>query len=564
MAILGLTRLAKKDFLTAEIWNSVMDILEAKFAGGVSQSDITWPLTAQGDIDMQQLYSIVGLRKFWNVVNADEYATLDAAISAVEATGGGAVLIPPYTTISANNVSIDASNVQIFGYGPTSVIKITAAATGPLLTTGTSGLSDISIENLMLDGTGGGAGCIGVSAKRVARFRMNKVYMTAFTGDFVYLTNGGVAGQSCTDALITNLHCNGGSDSHIVADDVSGLIVDNWVSKNAAGDALSMVPPSSSHLLQDIIIANSRVQTGGAKGMRILGSGAAGIDAHSRITLANNHVVSCTGLPYELGNTAALLKDVQVRNCFAPNSTTDGIRVASNRGCVAGCQVPAATSDGIDITNSVDLWVTGNNCTAAGAYGVNANTTTTCDVVGNNCRGAVTDGVNHTGSTGLRAMANEGDVGPTVGTSHHTFTSETKSGTTTGVFTTHSHTVRANSLKTGDVLEICAIIQTASGGTTGTLAIKIGATTLKSLTLATTKDYSVRCLVRANTGGNSDTAFTIVVEDRTPAAVNQEIDFGSPAVTWTTDQDVTFDLTAHGASGDIALARTSIFYHGSK
>jgi len=114
------------------------------------------------------------------------------------------------------------------------------------------------------------------------------------------------------------------------------------------------------------------------------------------------------------------------------------------------------------------------------------------------------------------------------------------------------------------VLEICAIIQTASGGTTGTLAIKIGATTLKSIALATTKDYSVRCLMRANTGGNSDTAFTIVVEDRTPTAVNQEIDFGSPAVTWTTDQAVTFDLTAHGASGDIVLARTSLFYHGSK
>lgn len=542
MALLGLDRLEKKDLFTAELWNRLVDILEAKFSSGISESDLAWPLTAQGNIDFGQAYGIVGLRTFWNVVNAAEYASLDAAVSAVEATGGGAVFIPPYTTITATGVSIDASNVTIFGAGTSSVIKITAAATGPLLDTGTSGLSGIRLMNLTLDGTGGGAGCIGVRVRKVARFQMQNVYMTAFTGDFIYITNDGTAGQASTDAYLQGVHCNGGSDSHLVCDDVSGLTVVGCTSKSATGDAISMVPAGSSNLIQDVLLADVRVQSGGAKGIRIIGSGATGIDAHSRIRLSNCHVVGMTGLPYELGNTATLLKDVTVENCFAAGADGDAIRVASNRGVVAGNHVPAAGADAIDITNSVDLWVSGNNCQAAGAYGINADTTTTCTVVGNNCRSAVTDGVNRASSTSLRALENVGDDGPTVANALADFTNYSVAGSGTGS-TGFSYVVPANSFKTGDMIRICVF---TNSGTSGTVELRAGSTAIASW-INNSNNAMVEFLVRPATGGaNTNTVRTNVRE-----GVTAQIGTAAAVVDWTVAQTLTFHVTANSGGTNI-------------
>jgi len=549
VAITGLTRLNVKQLLTSTIWNSLIDVLEAKFSSGVNQNDLTWPVLAKGDIDFQQQsYTIKGLRTFWKVINASEYATLDAAIAA--APSGGAVFIPPNTTISANNVSIASSNVTVFGAGPTSVIKITAAATGPLLTTATSGLSDIVLMNLMLDGTGAGAGAIGVSAKRITRFVMVNVVMKAFTGDFIVLTNGGVAGQSCADVYLSNIYCTGGSDNHLFVDDVSGLIINGFASKSATGDAISMVPPSSANLIQDILIANMRVQSGGAKGIRIIGSGAAGIDAHSRIKLSNCHVVSCTGLPYELGNTAALLKDVQAVNCFAPASLSDAMRVATNRGEVVSCHLPAATSDGIDITNSVDLWVHGNNCQDAGAYGINATSTTDCTVTGNNLRD--TGGVNRTTSTNLRAVENVGDEGATVSNTFTDVASYIR--TATGDFG-FSHTIPGGTLRLGDALRIT--VNGVSG--IGTVELRIGGLGFGTFVTDTTADSETVFTIRVGTdvGGTGGIARQTRDDDLARVSTTSQV------IAWSTDKAITFQCTAY-TSGSITLNRIFVELLGAK
>ncbi len=556
MALLNLDRLVKKDLFTAELWNNLIDVLEAKFQGGVSGGELTWPLLAQGDIDFQQTYGIVGLRTFWNIVNASEYASLDAAVSAVEATGGGAVFIPPHTTISATGVSIDASNVTIFGAGPTSVIKITAASTGPLFTTATSGITDFRLMNLLLDGTGGGAGCIGVSVKRVARFHMLNVSMLGFTDDFIVLTNGGVAGESCTDALITGCHFSGGTDKHLFCDDVSGLIFVNNTSKSAGGDVIRMLPVGSSNLIQDVLISGNRIQSGGAKGISIAGSGAAGIDAHSRIKIANNHIISMTGLPIEMGNTAALLKHVQVIGNYAPSSASDALRIAAS-GSVSDNYFPAATGDGIDATDSVDLWASGNNCQDAGAYGINATSTTDCTLVGNNLRDAVTDGINRTSSTNLRALENVGDDAPTVGSSFADFTTYTRAfGDGAGAIGAFTYVIPAGSLKTGDTLAVKARV-TQGGGGTGTVQLRAGTTSLGGQSIDADENH-IEWLVRIVQGGNSGSMITRQREDN-----DTNLSTNSATVDWSTDQTITLHASAIAAV-DIVVSGIFIQLFGSK
>ena len=57
--------------LTADQLNSLVSLLEAKFSGGIVTEDISWPLTAGGNLDMVQ-FEILNLYKLWNVRNLAE------------------------------------------------------------------------------------------------------------------------------------------------------------------------------------------------------------------------------------------------------------------------------------------------------------------------------------------------------------------------------------------------------------------------------------------------------------------------------------------------------------
>jgi hypothetical protein len=62
--------LTKRQKLTAAIWNQLITALQSF---SVSNADISWPLIAADNIDMQQLFTIVGLRTLWNVRNVQEF-----------------------------------------------------------------------------------------------------------------------------------------------------------------------------------------------------------------------------------------------------------------------------------------------------------------------------------------------------------------------------------------------------------------------------------------------------------------------------------------------------------
>ena len=552
----GLTRLSPQQLLTDVIWNELMDLLEGKFSGSVGGGDIQWPFILQGDIDFGGIYNILNLRTFWNIKNAAEYASLDDAISAAEADGGGLVLIPPDTTLTANNLSIDASKVVVMGCGPSSVIQITAASTNPLFTTASTGLSDIIFANLTLDGSGGGAGCKAILARRITRLQLRDVYFTGFTGDFITLTNDGVAGNSCVDARLINTYCSGGSDSHLFADDIAGLYLDNFISKNATGNAIEIIPTSSSNLAQDISINNTHIATGGAKGIRILGTGAPAIDAHSRISLHNCRAVSMTDVPFEIGGTGTILKTVKITGCQAVGAVGDALRVGASGGEVCNNLLTGAGGDGIDLTSSTDLWVNGNSCQSAVGSGINATSTTGCTLITNNVSGSGT-GITRTSSATLRARENFGDVAPTVGSARADTASYTKvAGSGTGDMG-FSYVIPANTVRPGDMIRVTMFAEQGGGGA-GAIQLRINGLSFGTFVTATVTDNQTETLVVVKQGSASPYVLTQMANGGNAVSNN-----GSQTIDWTVNQTMTVFASTGPTVSDIVLQFVLVEYIGA-
>jgi hypothetical protein len=115
--------------LTSAQLNSIVAALEAKFAGQIGPSDLSWPMQAGGNIDMSN-YEIVGLGQFWGIYNVKERASgqsFQDLLTALGVAGGGVVVVPSAHTepLPAAGISIPA-NVTIVGDGYSSALQIHA------------------------------------------------------------------------------------------------------------------------------------------------------------------------------------------------------------------------------------------------------------------------------------------------------------------------------------------------------------------------------------------------------------------------------------------------------
>ena len=213
MPITGLPTFEDNEILTAVKLNTIVQAIESKF-NAITADDLTWPLVCQGNIYFDSLHSIVGLRTFWNFVNADEYDTLQLAVDAAEAmTGSSAVLIPPSTTITADTVDISASNIWIIGAGASSEIKMTSGASGGyLIRTSADTLTDIGIANLTVN-CNSVAAQIGVQFRFVDGVTVKNVDFENNAGAALEFTHAGTAGtQKCQNAIVEGCRFEGGSD----------------------------------------------------------------------------------------------------------------------------------------------------------------------------------------------------------------------------------------------------------------------------------------------------------------------------------------------------------------
>jgi len=433
--------------LTAGKLNQLRDAIESKFSA-ITGADLTWPLVAGGSIDMNG-YPLTGLQTFWNVINADEYDTLQDAITA--AVAGGCVLIPPHTTITEDNIDIAGSDILIMGCGASSVLKITGSATGFLLRT-TASKSNIGICNLTLDGNGGGAGVVGVKVQRADGFYMDRVWMDAFTGAFIELTNDSTPGNSCTNTQLSNLYMTNGTTSHIIGNDIDGLQMTDVISKVAGSNAIDLTAGAGT-MLRDIQLQNVRVTTVTGVGIRIIGDGTA-TNNQSRIQANNCQVSGSTGDAFRFGETAKMLKWVDISNCTAHTSGAKGFVVNSTGGVIKSCHAYSASTTGLDIVASDSLIVRDCDLPDFTLYGIDAGTSTDCFIVNTNVSGSGTEGIFRDNVTsGLRCEGIIGEVTPTIGTVHAEHVDIVKTDTS-WVDTGWTYTIPANTLKDGDCVRV--------------------------------------------------------------------------------------------------------------
>jgi hypothetical protein len=466
-----------RQLLTAALLNQLGSALTGFSA---QPADLAWPLLAQGNIDFQRLYSIVGLQTFWKIVNAAEYTTLADAIAA--AASGGCVIIPPNTTITSAPVTVNASNVLVLGFGMSSVIATTGGAVGSIISTGTGSLADITFANFKLDGAGGGAGLDGITVKRVSRPRILNVWVANMPGEGVYLTNDGTPGNATLDAIVDGLVSSGGSGNHLKFDDVDGLTIGRMLSTGsvAATGAIYGEPANIASLIRDISVSSQvRIESPVGKGISIVGNAAAADDKWSRISVDAPQVVAPTGIGIELGTTSKKLREVHVLGGSVTTPGNDAWAVNAQRGSITGARGRATGGafDGLDLVDSEDVTVSSSDFRDSGdgaaGFGIDAAGTTRCTVIGNDVRGAGTR-INKSGTTlTLESCGNLGDISRTPDQQRWNSPSPAQSGVDAET-TIATYTISANSLsKPGDGFKI-TLKGTVDTTVNNTIRVRLG------------------------------------------------------------------------------------------
>lgn len=477
MAFVNLPEFVARQILTAALLNQIVSAL----SGFSTQTgDISWPLLAGGNIDFVKLYGIDGLQTFWNIVNASEYASLDAALDAVEATTGGCLFIPPHTTVKGSTgVTVDASNVWVVGCGPTSIVELETGA-GPLFNTAAN-LSNIGFMNLQLLESSSTSSADGIVFRRTTSPALINVLFTNFDGDSVYYTNDGTPGNPCADAYINGTTFSGGgaNGNHLKADDLDGLFMTQTLSKSAGGTAFFMEPASASSIIRDIQMDSTvRVELPGSKGISILGEALASDDKYSRISLLGTKVISPASTAFEIGATSKIMREVQLLGCAAQGTMTGltAFHVNADRGDIKDCRTRAAGT-GIDLEDSVDLDVQSNSLRSC-TTGIDASALTATSGTAawnNNLTGCTTPISFPIVDAGFEAGNNIGVKGKLMGGTVFMVIDYTNSGT--GAELAWTYVVPGGTLvKAGDGLTVRVTGFRASGAATTQLQIKVGGT----------------------------------------------------------------------------------------
>ncbi len=526
--------------LTAAQLNTLVNAVVSRLSA-LTGANLSYPLVVGGNIDFNRQHTIVGLQTFWNIINVDEYATVQAAIDAAESAGGGTVFFP--TGLGgdhlhvADGLTVDQGNIWLVGAGAGSTLKLTGGSTSGFLIRTAIGITGFGICNIVLDGQSTGAGQKGVVHRQVTEGQILNCRIKNFTGAAVEYAGGNAAGDECSDCTISNTKFSGGSSSHIIASDIDGLSLMNVVSKSAGADAIALVPTAANALMRSIKMVCVDVTGTTGKGIIVSGFAASASDNHGRVSLSKCEVQGQTSTAFELGTTAKWLKFLTVTGCTAHDSGAKGFVVLASGGIMSGCIAYSAATTGLDMTSSTDFTVTGcefpDNLTA-----IDATSTTDCIILGTNVLGSGTTIVRTT-STRLRVHSCIGVSGPTTSTGFADFTGYALTAAATGTVG-FTYTVKANTFKTGDTLKV-SVFANSSG--TGTIEMRINNLSYGGFN-TTTDDSVVTYWIRPVTGGAASPGMMSQLRE-TPVAnnltTNQTID-------WTIDRNITFVATANSAT----------------
>ena len=537
MAITGIPTFVDGEIPPAAKLNQLGDAITNKFGGAITPGDMTWPFVVEGNIDFDRTWGIVGLRQFWNIINVDEYVDFDAAITAAESMDGGAcVLIPPSFSIEADNIDIDASNITIMGCGKSSVLKLTPGASNFLLRTGSGSLSNITLENLTIDGQGTGTGSpLGVIVRQVTGFAMRDVHIKNFKGSAVQLTHDGTASHSCIDAQITGTKFTGGLAAHLQVIDIDGLIISDMKSETCATTPIFMEPSAAGGLIKRIKMSNVDIDGPSGVGVTILGASATANDNWSLIDLRDIQVYRAGSDAFNFGLAAKVLKYATMVGCSAPNATGGGAKVNISEGELCDNFFRSAGGDGIDMLATENSVIQGNNVTdATGAAIVVAS-----------------EGGNYIGQ-------NPGYVATIISGSHADASSYTKSDAPGDL--NWSYTIPAYTLRVGDTLEVEAYASYTHSAGALDFELQIGGVDGGSSgSKSANVDYVVRWkyIIVALDGAGTNMQKLFVGSGPDVVLVDSDI-----TIDWKVDQELTINATSLGAGSTLAITRINVTIHG--
>lgn len=375
--------------------NALVAAINAKFAAGVSASDLAWPLTAEGNLDMS-IYNIVGGRQIWGAVNAAEYDTLADAISA--AGTGGVVVVPPETTIVASGATHTGSGATIIGSGPSSVLQLSTGATAGSLLASTSG-TGLRFLNLKFDGNSAtGTSQIGLDLQGCSDVLVSGCEFVNFSGAAVKVSNG------CGSVIIENCYFSGGTEEHIYVTECADLMLSNVYSASAGGIGIR-IACSGATAYTRLKMMNVEVTGSASTGISLLGYNAVGSASPFEVTAANVIVKSnVANVAVQVGSSTASAQSVQWVGGRIYGSAAGGLLVNASAGTLTGVTVEDPATFCVDLDISQYMTVTGCVLTD-GTIGIDGGATgAECVLSANVIKNCTTNIVR--GGTGLVAYGN--------------------------------------------------------------------------------------------------------------------------------------------------------------
>jgi hypothetical protein len=252
--------------LTAAQLNANFDLIEAKFSGAIQSTELAWPLTAQDDLDMAG-YELENMDTLWEVRNLAERpagVTIQDVFDEVEAAGGGIVYLPGNTTQTISSTVEVGSNTVVMGAGWSSVFN-TGGTPGTLIMFKNKASADnIVFCDFKVDVSGAASGDVtGIQLDRVDRARIRDIWFSAVRGSGAAIDlASGSDGTGSTDVIIEDnfFDQSVSTTADVLIDNCKRVTIRrNFFNQPTAATAVSLLPDSSSSVIQDVVIDDNDV-----------------------------------------------------------------------------------------------------------------------------------------------------------------------------------------------------------------------------------------------------------------------------------------------------------------
>jgi hypothetical protein len=392
---------------TADKMNALRDGIVSLLSGGITGANLSWPLRAEGTLDMNG-NDIINLNSMDGAIHVNSTRSIQEAVNQVNAEGGGTIVIDVgYTAVApSTGLTITADNVTIMGIGNSSVLNLGADSKYGLILDG----DNFTLKNLLVTTA---ADTATFEAAICARATGAQFLSVTFSSPSETVLRLGDGGTQARDIVVDFCIFQSAANHCINLHNVVGFTFSECISRDNAGDFVRI--ESTASTISSGTITGCAVNTSSATGGGFVSALAATSGAQKGIHISGTHfncygggtslstaglqqcTVNGSGCLYTGGITfgglyneyICIYNDVPTApvtfgtliNClflgcrinqdFVPG-TASGVRIV-NCEIIGSGGAWAIDNNGSGISTIIGNTVTGNvrGCEKAGAYGLN-------------------------------------------------------------------------------------------------------------------------------------------------------------------------------------------------